>query len=66
MRSFAFKKEISYGLAGNVTAHSTLSEVMSLEGDHVVISFATDFEAEDMRGAESKLRSITPQFTSDA
>lgn len=59
MRSFAFKKEISYGLAGNVTAHSTLSEAMSLEGDHVVISWSTDFEA-NMRDMKNSLRSITP------
>lgn len=60
MRSFAFKKEISYGLAGNIVAHSTLSEVMSLDGDHVVISFNTDFEGVDLRNMKNNLRSITP------
>ena len=50
MRSFAFKKEISYalGLAGNITAHSTLSELMYLEDDFIVISFNTDFHSEDL------------------
>ena len=56
MRSFAFKKEISYGIAGDVVAHSTLSEVMSLEGDHIVISFITNFEGIDLRNMEKNLR----------
>lgn len=30
------------------TAHSSLSETMSLEGDHVVINYDTEFEGADL------------------
>jgi len=40
MATFAFKQELAHGN----TAHSTLSETMGLEGDHIVISYNTVFE----------------------
>jgi hypothetical protein len=44
MKSFAFKQEINY----NTVAHSSLSETMALEGDHITISFDTLFEGPDL------------------
>ena len=45
MNSFAFKQEIHHGSV----AHSTLSETMALEGDHVTLTFDTTFEGPDLR-----------------
>jgi hypothetical protein len=44
MSSFAFKKDLALG----AVAHSSLSETMSLEGDHVVINYDTEFEGADL------------------
>lgn len=45
MSSFAFKKEFITG----GTAHSSLSETMSLDGDHVISSYLTEFEGPDLK-----------------
>lgn len=52
MSSFAFKKEIWFGS----TAHSSLSEVMTLEGDYLVIQFMTDFEGSDLKQIKANKR----------
>jgi hypothetical protein len=46
MQSFAFKKEIT----DNASAHSSLSETMSLDGDNhtLLISYHTEFEGTDL------------------
>jgi hypothetical protein len=44
MSSFAFKKDLPMG----ATAHSSLAETMAIEGDHVVISYDTEFEGADL------------------
>jgi len=56
MASFAFKQEISGGKA----AHATMSEAMSLEGDHVVIQYTTEFEGADLSDLSHKLRKVNP------
>jgi hypothetical protein len=45
MSSFAFKKDFVTGGA----AHSSLSETMILEGDHIVSSYLTEFEGSDLK-----------------
>jgi hypothetical protein len=45
MSSFAFKKEFLTGGA----AHSSLSETMSLDADHVISSYLTEFEGPDLK-----------------
>lgn len=45
MKTFAFKKEITHGN----TAHSTLAETITLDGDHVVFTFDTTFEGVDLK-----------------
>ena len=49
METFAFKKEIklSQSVAGSA-AHSSLSEVMKLDGDHVILDYVTTFEGVDL------------------
>ena len=44
MNSFSLKQNINY----NTVAHSSLSETMALEGDHITISFDTSFEGPDL------------------
>ena len=53
METFAFKKDIklSESIAstfGKAAAHSSLSEVMKLQGDHVVLDYVTTFEGVDL------------------
>lgn len=45
MSSFAFKKEFSTG----GSAHSSLSETMTLEADHIISSYLTEFEGPDLK-----------------
>ena len=52
MSSFAFKKEIWFGS----TAHSSLSEVMTLEEDYLVIQFMTDFEGSELHQVKADKR----------
>ena len=53
MQTFAFKKEIMLtetigNTFGSKTAHSSLGEVMRLDGDHVVLEYLTEFEGADL------------------
>ena len=43
-------------------AHSSLREVMSLDENHLIIEFQTDFNVDDVK-VQDKLRSIKPQFS---
>ena len=61
MSSFAFKKEIWFGS----TAHSSLSEVMSLEEDYLVIQFMTDFEGSELHQVKADKRQIEPEFSNN-
>ena len=49
MKTFAFRQEINY----DTVAHSTLSESMALEGDHITIQFETTFEGKDLDKVKS-------------
>jgi hypothetical protein len=62
MSSFAFKKDLPMG----ATAHSSLSETMALEGDHVIISYDTDFEGADLNELSQKMRRIKPRFSDES
>lgn len=44
MSSFAFKKKMAF----DTSAHSSLSETMQLRGDHIEISYLTEFEGKDL------------------
>jgi len=44
MNSFAFKHEINL----DASAHSSLSETMTLSEDHALISYQTEFEGKDL------------------
>jgi hypothetical protein len=61
MASFAFKHEINM----DNQAHSSLSESMSVEGDHVFVSYNTEFEGNDLNKLRKKMRSITPKFSDE-
>lgn len=61
MKSFAFKQEVNY----NTVAHSSLSETMALEGDHITISFDTLFEGPDLDQVKSQMRSVDPVFSDE-
>jgi hypothetical protein len=59
MQSFAFQKDISM----NTSAKSSLSETMGLDGDHVKISYNTEFEGSDLTKVKKLMRRINPQFS---
>lgn len=59
MQSFAFKKDIAL----NRSAKSSLSETMSLDGEHVKISYNTEFEGADLTKVKKLMRRINPQFS---
>ena len=61
MSSFAFKKDLALG----AVAHSSLSETMSLEGDHVVINYDTEFEGADLGELTQKMRRPQPKFSDE-
>jgi len=61
MNSFAFKQELHHG---NV-AHSTLSETMALEGDHITVTFDTTFEGPDLKDVKKQMREINPAYSDD-
>jgi len=53
MATFAFKKDIQLNphigeMLGKKTAHSSLSEQMKLEDDHIIINYMTEFEGADL------------------
>ena len=63
MNTFAFKKDIELNkhvsnVLGRRTAHSSLSEVMRLDGDHVVLDFLTEFEGADLQETSKSMRHI--------
>lgn len=60
MSSFGFKKEMV-----QMTAHSTLSETMSLDGDHVTIAYDTKFGGQDISKMKQKMRHLNPKFTNE-
>ena len=62
MSSFAFKKDLALG----AVAHSSLSETMSLEGDHVVINYDTEFEGADLNELSQKMRRPKPKFSDES
>ena len=61
MNSFAFKHEINM----DASAHSSLSETMSLSEDHALISYQTEFEGKDLQKMKSKLRKITTEYSNE-
>lgn len=61
MNSFAFKQEIQHG---NV-AHSTLSETMALEGDHVTVTFDTTFEGPNLKEVKKQMREVNPTYSDE-
>lgn len=70
MDSFAFKKDIELSerltkLLGKSAAHSSLSEVMKLEGDHVKLDYITTYEGVDLQDISKSMRSIKTNFTDD-
>jgi hypothetical protein len=62
MASFAFKKELNSG----AKAHATMSEAMSLEGDHVAIQYTTEFEGMDLGVLSHKMRKVNPEYSDEA
>ena len=62
MSSFAFKKDLALG----AVAHSSLSETMNLEGDHVVINYDTEFEGADINELSKKMRRPVPKFSDES
>lgn len=62
MSSFAFKRNMAFG----TSAHSSLSETMQLRGDHVEISYLTEFNGKDLDNLKQKMRRINPQFIDEA
>ena len=59
MSSFAFKKNLPLG----ASAHSSMSETMALDGEHVVINYVTEFDGVDLKEVASSMRTIKPQFS---
>jgi len=45
MSSFAFKKNMPMG----ASAHSTMSETMVLDGEHIVVNYVTEFDGIDLK-----------------
>jgi len=61
MSSFAFKKDLPMG----ATAHSSLSETMNLQGDHVVINYETEFQGAELNDIQKKMRKIRGGFSDE-
>ena len=71
METFAFKKDIklSESIAntfGKTAAHSSLSEVMKLQGDHVVLDYVTTFEGVDLTDISRSMRRHKVAFSDEA
>lgn len=65
MSSFAFKKDLKHG--GKI--HSTMGETINLEGDHIIIQYSNDLEAENqeqVNEVKKNLRKIDSKFSDDA
>lgn len=68
MQTFAFKKEIKLndqvGAAlGSKTAHSSLSEVMKINKDHIQLEYITEFEGADLKEISRSMRKFNPDFS---
>jgi len=61
MDTFAFKHEIT----NSATAHSSLSETMSLDSDHVQLSYNTKFEGKDLNPIKQKLRKVEVSYSNE-
>lgn len=61
MQTFAFKKEINE----NAAAHSSLSETMNLDDDHVYISYHTEFEGKDLEPIKGKMRKVDTAYSNE-
>ena len=66
LASFSYKKELNFGLQNKVVAHSSLGEDMSLQGDHLVISYYNKFEGVDLDTLKHNHREISPVFSEEA
>lgn len=65
MSSFAFKKDLKHG----AKIHSTMGETINLEGDHMIIQYSNDIEAEnqaEINEVKQNLRKIESQFSNEA
>lgn len=70
MATFAFKKDIKLNDAigevlGSKKAHSSLSEQMKLEDDHIIINYMTEFEGADLRDTSRSMRTFNPKFSDE-
>lgn len=70
MATFAFKKDVNLNkpigeLLGKKTAHSSLSEQMKLEDDHIIVNYMTEFEGADLKETSRSMRNINPKFSND-
>ena len=61
MASFAFKQKLPMG----ATATSSLGETMSLQGDHIVINYATEFEGAELNDISKRMRKIKAGFSDE-
>lgn len=61
MQSFAFKKDIT----SSASAHSQLSENLSLDKDHALLSYHTEFSGTDLDAIKSQMRKVTPEFSNE-
>ena len=62
MSSFAFQTKLPLT---DATATSSLSETMSLAGDHVLVNYLTEFEGRDMSELAKSVRNIKPKFSDE-
>lgn len=62
MESFKFTKKI----ADSKSASSSLSEAMSIKGDHIVLQWLTEYSGKDLSTVSRKMRQITPKFDESA
>jgi hypothetical protein len=61
MKTFAFKKEIDQG----ASAHSSLSESMTLDNDHMLISYHTEFEGKDLDSIKNNMRKVELEYSNE-
>ena len=60
MNSFAFKKKLLHG----AHVYSTMSETISLEGDHVIVKFNNELEGDGSSQVKENLRRVDSHFSS--
>lgn len=61
MATFAFKNDFKSSL-GQRAAHSSLSEVMRLDGDHILLEYLTEFEGADLQYSSETMRKFNVEF----